>query len=334
MITHQSSLESFEEQFDFVLNNYSGHGYKLEQFDHIILGGLGGSGISASIAKAWFYDKCNIPIEQVNDYFLPSYASSKSLVVLNSYSGNTEETISMFEQAKAAGSTIITISSGGKLQELSADNSITSYSLPTGFQPRMTIGFGLSYLLLVIGDVLNLNYREKLEELKREFPIQRQKQIDSADQIFGFFKSSLKRKFVILADRQYAAVAIRFSQQLNENAKLEAFVNIIPEANHNVLESYVDRLDTNFIMLYSEENQRVAARFDFLASHLEMENNKVLPLVIPEFSIYSLFDVIYRLDWVSVFAAEELGAPLMEVPNISNLKEFLSDLEIIEEEEA
>ncbi len=334
MITHQSSLESFEEQFDFVLNNYSGHGYKLEQFDHIILGGLGGSGISASIAKAWFYDKCNIPIEQVNDYFLPSYASSKSLVVLNSYSGNTEETISMFEQAKAAGSTIITISSGGKLQELSADNSITSYSLPTGFQPRMTIGFGLSYLLLVIGDVLNLNYREKLEELKREFPIQRQKQIDSADQIFGFFKSSLKRKFVILADRQYAAVAIRFSQQLNENAKLEAFVNIIPEANHNVLESYVDRLDTNFIMLYSEENQRVAARFDFLASHLEMENNKVLPLVIPEFSIYSLFDVIYRLDWVSVFAAEELGAPLMEVPNISNLKEFLSNLEIIEEEEA
>ena len=334
MITHQSSLESFEEQFDFVLNNYSGHGYKLEQFDHIILGGLGGSGISASIAKAWFYDKCNIPIEQVNDYFLPSYASSKSLVVLNSYSGNTEETISMFEQAKAAGSTIITISSGGKLQELSEDNSITSYSLPTGFQPRMTIGFGLSYLLLVIGDVLNLNYREKLEELKREFPIQRQKQIDSADQIFGFFKSSLKRKFVILADRQYAAVAIRFSQQLNENAKLEAFVNIIPEANHNVLESYVDRLDTNFIMLYSEENQRVAARFDFLASHLEMENNKVLPLVIPEFSIYSLFDVIYRLDWVSVFAAEELGAPLMEVPNISNLKEFLSNLEIIEEEEA
>jgi hypothetical protein len=86
-------------------------------------------------------------------------------------------------------------------------------------------------------------------------------------------------------------------------------------------------------MLYSNENDRVSARFDFLISHLELENNKVLPLQIPEFTLTSIFDVIYRLDWVSVYLANELGSDLMNVPVIMNLKGFLSDLEFVEGEE-
>jgi hypothetical protein len=84
-------------------------------------------------------------------------------------------------------------------------------------------------------------------------------------------------------------------------------------------------------MLYSEQNERVGARFDFLISHLELENNKVLPLQIPEYTLYSIFDVIYRLDWVSVLSAREVDGDLMNVPIITNLKEFLSNLEISEE---
>ena len=136
-----------------------------------------------------------------------------------------------------------------------------------------------------------------------------------------------------MADRQFGPVATRFTQQLNENSKLEGFVNILPEANHNVIESYTDRMNTNFIMLYSEENERVNARFDFLISHLELENNKVLPMQIPQFTLYTIFDVIYRLDWVSVLFANELGSKLMEVPIITNLKEYLNMLEIVESDE-
>jgi hypothetical protein len=86
-------------------------------------------------------------------------------------------------------------------------------------------------------------------------------------------------------------------------------------------------------MLYSTQNPRVEARFDFLISHLELENNKVLPLQIPEYTVQSVFDVIYRLDWVSVLLANELGSDLMNVPIIMNLKGFLSDLEMVDEEE-
>jgi hypothetical protein len=84
-------------------------------------------------------------------------------------------------------------------------------------------------------------------------------------------------------------------------------------------------------MLYSNKNPRVAARFDFLISHLELDNNTILPMQIPEYSLQSIFDVIYRLDWVSVMLANELGSDLMNVPIIMNLKGFLSNLEIVKE---
>lgn len=330
MITHESSLENISEQFSHVLNNYNEHGILAEQIDHIVIGGLGGSGIGATIAKGWFFNSSNKPIEVINDYHLPQFVNERTLVILNSYSGNTEETLSMFDEAMAKKCQLIIITSGGKLAELAAENNIKTYKLLTGFQPRMTIGMGLGFLLLIIGDILGEDYREELKFIEEDFPKQQEKQINSAEQIFDFFKNTLKHKFVILSDREFTPVAIRFAQQLNENSKLEAFVQSIPEANHNVLESYNDRMQTNFIMLHSENNPRVTARFDFLASHLELENNKVLPLVIPDYTIYSIFDVIYRLDWVSVMFANELGARLMEVPNIMNLKEFLQAIDSFE----
>ena len=333
MITHESSLENFTEQFDHVLKNYKSHGLKADNFNHIVLGGLGGSGIGAIIAKNWFFDKCSIPIEAVADYHLPKFVNNKSLVVLNSYSGNTEETISMFHEAIAASAHIIIITSGGNLLELAKEHKLLTLILPKAYQPRMTIGLGLSYLSLIVGELIGEDLLPEIESIKAKFEKNNERQKESGHSIFDFFKGNLKNKFVIVSDRQFAPVATRFTQQLNENSKLEGFVNVLPEANHNVIESYTDRMNTNFIMLYSTENERVNARFDFLISHLELENNKVLPLQIPEYSLYSIFDVIYRLDWTSVFFANELGSNLMEVPIIMNLKEYLSMLEIVHSDE-
>lgn len=332
MITHESSLENFTEQFDYVLQNYTAHGLQVNQYDNIVLGGLGGSGIGAVIIKNWFFDKCPIPIETVADYHLPKYISNKTLVILNSYSGNTEETISLFHEAKEQGCHIIVIAGGGTLQELAQTNNLKHYGLKSGYQPRMTIGLGLSYLALILGELMGDDQRSELESIKAYFEDDMPRMQESAKRIFDFFKNTATNKFVIVSDRQFAPVAIRFTQQLQENAKLEGFVSVLPEANHNMIESYTQKLDTNYVMLYSTQNPRVEARFDFLISHLELENNKVLPLQIPEFTLQSMFDLIYRLDWVSVHLANELGSDLMNVPIIMNLKGFLSDLEIVEEE--
>ncbi|MGB0850510.1 MAG: SIS domain-containing protein [Bacteroidia bacterium] len=333
MITHESSLENFTEQFDFILENYTPHGLKIDSFNNIVLGGLGGSGIGAVIAKNWFFDKYPLPIEAIADYHLPSYVNEKTLVILNSYSGNTEESLSMYNEATEAGCKILTIAAGGKLKELSKNDGVKSLPIDKGYQPRMTIGMGLPYLLFILGELIDSDLRPEIEKVRDYFATNQARLKESGEQIFNYFKNKPRNKFVIVSDRQFAPVAVRFTQQLQENSKLEGFVSILPEANHNMIESYTDKLDTNYIMLYSNENERVSARFDFLISHLELDNNKVLPLQIPEFTLTSIFSVIYRLDWVSVHLANELGSDLMNVPIIMNLKGFLNDLEVVDEGE-
>jgi glucose/mannose-6-phosphate isomerase len=333
MNTYEDSLYDFTGQFDYVLENYHPHKLRIQNFQNVVLGGLGGSGIAAAIAKNWFFDAFPVPVETVNDYHLPAYSNEKTMVVLNSYSGNTEETLSLYDDAVSRSCKLIIIASGGRLLELAKEHNHLHYIISGGFQPRMTIGFGLGFQLLILGELIGRDLRAELTEIRDKFEENHEAQLASAEKIFNFYAANLKQKFVILSDRCFAPVALRFAQQVNENAKLEAFVNVLPESNHNVIESYVDRLPCNFLMLYTDKNPRVAARFDFVLSHLEVDNNKVLPLFIPEFSLLSIFDMIYRLDWVSVIMANEINAPLMEVPVINSLKEYLSELEIIEREQ-
>jgi len=333
MITHESSLKDFTSQIQYVLDNYSKHGLSVESFDNIVLGGLGGSGIAANIVQDYFFDKCSIPIQGVKDYHLPSYVGEKTLLVLNSYSGNTEETLSLYEEGRQKGATMIVLSSGGSISENAKADGLQYYPIPTGFQPRMTIGFGLSFLSMILGELVGDDKRTELEDVIQGFKDNHEKQINTANNITQFFLGSAKNKFVIVCDQAMSGPAVRFTQQLNENSKLEGFVNVLPESNHNVIESYTDRMPTNFLFLYTNRNERVSARFDFLLGHLEMDNNRVVPVVIPEYSLYSIFDVIYRLDWVSVNLANETGANLMEVPIITDLKEHLARIEMIEESE-
>ncbi len=334
MITHESSLKEFHTQIDHVFDHYSDHGLRSDQFSNVIMGGLGGSGIGALIVKNWFFDKVNKPIEVVNDYHLPAYANEQSFVILNSYSGNTEETLSLYAEAKEKGCKVVVLTSGGKVQELADADGFKVYNLKTGFQPRQTIGMGLSYLLLIVGDFFGISLHDEIKKIRQSLIDNQEDQMRSAERIYSFFASNVKQKFVILADREMGPIAVRFAQQMNENAKLEAFVNMVPESNHNVLESYTDRLPTNFLLLFTEQNVRVGSRFDFLSGHLEMDNNRVLPLAIAEYNLYTVYDAIYRLDWVSVIAANELDADLMNVPMISQLKDYLTQVEeIIEEEE-
>lgn len=327
MITHEESLEQYHEQLEFVLSNYVSHGRNQNDFHHIVIGGLGGSGIGAKLAQNWFFNHSKIPIFVVNDYHLPEFVNEKSLVILQSYSGNTEETLSLFSEAKKRNAHIIALASGGQLKELAESNKITFYPLVEGFQPRQTIGYGLSYLTLILGELMDKNYQKEISSISDELKNNQERRVKSAQTIFDFFKSSIHQKFVLLCDRPMGPIAIRFAQQINENAKLEAFVQTIPEHNHNVLESYTNKLPSNFILLYTSENERVASRFEFLQGHLELDNNRVLPLYVPEYSLMTIYDMIYRTDWVSVLLANELDAPLMEVPMISQLKEYLANID-------
>src|SRR3989344_7414776 len=119
-------------------------------FDHIIVAGMGGSGHCGDILAAYAqHAGLKIPVFVVRDYTLPSFVSNKSLVFLVSYSGNTEETLSAFDQALARQARMIIITSGGKLQRM-AEDLRPLVLVPSGLQPRLSIGYLFVPILIIL----------------------------------------------------------------------------------------------------------------------------------------------------------------------------------------
>lgn len=321
-ITHEIALGNFYHQVNFALSNHYPHGLKASQFSNVIIGGLGGSGIGGRIAKTYFSDKASVPIEVYSDYVLPAYASKNSLVILSSYSGLTEETLAMYEKAKAIGATIVCITSGGTLMDWAKEAGITYYLVEQGYQPRMAIGFSLTYNLLILGELFGIDVKPELLALKSVYDNSSNEQA-AAKNMLAFFEGQLDNKFVIVADTVTEAVGIRFCQQIQENAKVEAFVNVLPEANHNVFETYYGKLPSNFIFMNSLTNDRNIGRFGYLKQLLEKQGNKVYELSVPGGTIEEIYKTIHMNDWFSIFLSNLKGADNMTVPNISGLKNFL-----------
>ena len=147
---------------------------------------------------------------------------------------------------------------------------------------------------------------------------------ESAQRMLNYFDAKVKNKFVIVADRNAEPTATRFAQQIQENAKLEAFVNVLPENNHNVLETYYSALPSNFVLLDGNSNERVTQRFNFLKGVLK-ENN--IPFVTINFDgavISEIYKTVHILDWFSILLSNKVGADNMQVKNITELKKYLS----------
>ena len=89
-----------------------------KNIQNIVITGLGGSGIGGTIISELISDSCNVPIIINKDYFLPAFVNENTLLIVSSYSGNTEETLSAMQQAISKKAQIVCITSGGKVLEL------------------------------------------------------------------------------------------------------------------------------------------------------------------------------------------------------------------------
>ncbi|MFN4083319.1 MAG: bifunctional phosphoglucose/phosphomannose isomerase [Bacteroidia bacterium] len=324
MNPQHEALKKFGYQINYAINNYSNHNLSIENFNNVLIGGLGGSGIGGRIVKNIFSDTFPVPVEVVADYTLPGYVNEKTLVILGSYSGNTEETLTMFSEVKKRNCTMLILTSGGKLGQLAAENNLKTYHIESGFQPRMALGFSLTYLIQIFGDLVGSSKSEELKQVAELFNDTKAYE-DEAWQVFEAIKPKCKSKFVVLADGSLEAIGIRFAQQIQENAKHECFVNVLPEHNHNVIESYYGQLDSVFFFLNSNSNSRVSSRFEFLNSLLEVEYNTVIEIGLNQITLASIYQTIHRLDWLSLYVADYRKVDSLNVPNIASLKEFLEN---------
>ncbi|MES2559144.1 MAG: SIS domain-containing protein [Bacteroidota bacterium] len=325
MNPQHEALRKFSYQIAYSINTYKNHGLRATQFNNIVIGGLGGSGIGGRIVKSLFAAEMPVPVEIIADYTLPAYVNEKTLVILASYSGNTEETLKLYEEVKKRGSTVFTLSTGGKLRELALADGQYFLQVEAGFQPRMALGFSLTLLIQIFAELVERNITSELNELVDTFA-QTERFEKSAEGIFQSLGSKAKAKFVVLTDGPMEPVGIRFAQQVQENAKHECFQHSLPEMNHNVIESYYGQLDTVFFCIDSMRNERVSSRFEFIGNLLSVENNKVIDIHLDGFSIQSVYETIYLLDWISIYLADHRRVDSLNVPNISSLKEFLDQV--------
>lgn len=325
MNEQHEALKKFSYQINYAIDNYKPHGLKATDFNNIIIAGLGGSGIGGQIVKAFYNNETPVPVQCVADYSLPAYANEKTLLIAASYSGNTEETINIFNEALTRGCKMLTITTGGKLKELAEANNTYILKVESGFQPRMALGFSLTYLVLLMGELLGKDQKEEMRGVAAAFE-DHGSYAEEAAALFEVIKPKVKSKFVVLADGPCEPVATRFAQQVQENAKHECFVHALPEMNHNIIESYYGVLDSVFFLLNSNQNERVTARMGFISGLLEKENHKVIHVELEQYNWLAVYETIYRLDWLSIFVADHRGVDSLNVPNIMSLKEYLEQV--------
>lgn len=134
-------LKKTYEQIEFAWNNKIDLSFiKKKGIDSVILTGMGGSAISGDLFANFFKDELDIPFYVNRNYDLPESANKNTLLIVSSYSGNTEETISVFNSGLKRKCRIVCITSGGKVQKIAEKNKVPVVKIQPGFHPRYALG--------------------------------------------------------------------------------------------------------------------------------------------------------------------------------------------------
>lgn len=323
---HNQVKEVAEKRLEVDRTKYSG-------LEKIIVTGLGGSAISGDVVYTLFQNQLNIPYVVNRNYNLPKFADDKTLVIACSYSGNTEETLSSFDEALAKNCKIVTISSGGKLKEKALNNNLLHLEVPAGFQPRCAIGLMLTTLIKFLEEAgfiffendFYQNIISLLKEKSEEYSSESGAPYDFALKLIGKFP-------VIHSTELLQSINVRFRSQLAENSKVLSYSGIIPELNHNEIIAW-EKFDEKFLpailiqMIDEDDHPRNKLRFDITKEILSEVKVEILRLQSNQQKFYlRIFDLIYFVDWVSFFLAVTRKVDPTPIKNINALKEALSKI--------
>ncbi len=241
------SIRSLDGQISQVLEEtkvfYLPNNYK--DILNVVICGMGGSALGGRVVKALTTPTSRIPIEIVTDYTLPYYVGEKSLVILSSYSGNTEETISALSNAQNKGAKIFGVTTGGKLKNLLIDGNVPAYFFepknnPSG-QPRMALGYSIAINLVVLSKIgvftLSENDLKKAVKASSKFIKLFDPKVSENENVAKKLAQRLFSKAPILfASGHLLGIAHAFKNQINENSKTFSTLFDLPEANHHLLE--------------------------------------------------------------------------------------------------
>ena len=216
-------------------------GYSADQFRSIVIAGMGGSAIGGDFVRTYLADQLTVPLFINRNYGLPMWVDSSTLVIVSSYSGNTEETIAAFNEAKKRGCKIVMATTGGKIGQAAIDGNYPHVILPGGFEPRAALGYSFGPILQLLQRMGFVGNQDQvvedtckfLEENRKKMAVGVGESRNEAKKIANILKDKIA--IVYAGADFYDVAAIRFKGQICENGKHLSYANISPEFNHNEL---------------------------------------------------------------------------------------------------
>lgn len=299
-----------------------------KKISNVLICGLGGSGIGGTVVAQIVAPYANCPITINKDYKIPGFVSENTLVIACSYSGNTEESLEMLEQAQAKNAEISCITSGGKLQEIAEKNNYNHIIIPGGHPPRGAFGLAFPTLFTLLNNY-GIIEKDFTPEFKNAIS-----NIDKAENnIINEAKTISEKLYnkipVIYSDANYEGVAVRFRQQINENSKMLCWHHVIPEMNHNELVGWRTKNEDLAVVIFRndddyyrtqkrmEVNKTVFSKYTSTIVEIYSKGNSQL-----ERSLY----LIHLGDWISFLLSEKNGVDVVEVDVITHLKNELAKI--------
>ena len=279
------AIKSLQKQLEYRPEFVNGE--KLDRYERFIFVGMGGSALAPDLLRV---SNPELDILIHRDYGLPDLPDKvlqNSLIILNSYSGNTEEVLSAFKLALSKNLSMAAVSIGGKLLELARQNSIPYIEIPDwGLEPRMALGLNLKALLRVLGQNQAIDTISKIQLVDSEKTGQ-----EIAEKLRGFVP-------VVYSSRKNGPVAYAWKVKINETSKKPSFSNVFPELNHNEMAGFhpseVSKLlsqNFHFVFLRDEtDNPRILKRMEVMA---KLFKNQKLNVEIVELSGDDVFSKIF-----------------------------------------
>ena len=319
----RAAIENFNHQFEFEPVVENAEGFHPGRYKKFIVSGMGGSQLAAELLKTF---RPETEIINWRDYDLPrAGGSEETLVIASSYSGNTEETVSAFHEAKKRSMPVAAIARGGELLELAKRHNAPLIKLPDdNIQPRSALGYSFRAFLKIMGDEELLASSRELSRTLRPGHYEGQ-----GEQLAHAFKGFIP---VIYASRENAPVAYIWKIQFNETGKIPAFYNVFPELNHNEMNGFgasgaarpLSQMFSFIFLKSHNDDARVQKRMDVTREIYEKMKMPVREIEIRgDDRLHAVFSSIILGNWAAYHAAELYGHDSENVPVVEELKKLM-----------
>lgn len=298
------------------------------EIKNIVVSGLGGSGIGGSIVQELVSDKLSIPFIVSKKYTLPHFIDNNSVVIISSYSGNTEETIEALHIAMSKNAKIIGITSGGKIAEICRENNLDLILVPSDSpSPRACLGYSLVQQFFILNK-LGLIDNYFINELKNAQKLIVDEEISIKKTALELAEKTFDKMPIIYSADHQEGIATRWRQQLNENSKMLCWHHAIPEMNHNELVGWRTKDDNLAVLILRNKDD-----YHKIQKRIEINKEVITKYTTNIFEIWSkgnsaIEQSIYLInlgDWLSFYMSEKRGFNAIEIDVINYLKASLAN---------